>query len=115
MSRVVAILLLAATRVGYGQQAQPGAAAQFDVVSIKRNMSAPEAGGRMRTLPDGTFRMTNHPISSIIRGASSVPVSEVVGLPRWAETERYDVIAKPPPGPRASSGPRCGEACSPSG
>jgi bla regulator protein blaR1 len=69
--------------------------AEFDVVSIKR--SAPDAvGGSMRTLPDGTQIMANVRINQFITSAAPVPVREVVGLPEWAQTERYDVTAKPP-------------------
>jgi uncharacterized protein (TIGR03435 family) len=49
-------------------------------------------------MPDGTFIMTNQPISSIILGASPTAVRDVEGLPAWAATERYDIIAKPQPG-----------------
>jgi hypothetical protein len=64
-------------------QAQPPSAAQFDVVSIRPNMAVPGSGGGMRTLPDGTFMMTNQPIRSIILAASPVPARDVVGLPDW--------------------------------
>ena len=71
--------------------------AEFDVVSIKR--SAPDAvGGSMRTLPDGTSIMANVRVQQFITGAAPVPVREVIGLPEWATTERYDVTAKPPAG-----------------
>jgi uncharacterized protein (TIGR03435 family) len=71
--------------------------AEFDVVSIKR--ADPDAGGGgMRTLPDGTSIMTNVSIGQFIRSAAPVPVREVIGLPDWASTERYDVTAKPPAG-----------------
>jgi uncharacterized protein (TIGR03435 family) len=70
---------------------------EFDVVSIKR--SAPDAvGGSMRNLPDGTSIMTNVRVQQFITGAAPVPVREVIGLPEWATTERYDVTAKPPAG-----------------
>jgi uncharacterized protein (TIGR03435 family) len=70
---------------------------EFDVVSIKR--SDPDArGAGMRRLPDGTLIMVNQPIRSIIFSASAVPAREVVGLPDWANTDLYDVTAKPPPG-----------------
>jgi uncharacterized protein (TIGR03435 family) len=69
----------------------------YDVVSIKRNTSG-VAGGGMRTLPDGTMVMTNQPIRSIISGASIEPTREIVGLPAWALSERYDVTLKPPAG-----------------
>ena len=70
---------------------------EFDVVSIKR--ADPDAsGGGMRTLPDGTSIMSNVAIGQFIRSAAPVPVQEVIGLPDWANTERYDVTAKPPAG-----------------
>src|SRR5437867_4351226 len=80
-------------------QTQPPAivGAQFDVVSIKLNTSGSQGGGG-RTLPDGTVQSTNRPIATIVAAASPVPVIEVVGLPDWAKTERYDIIAKPAPG-----------------
>jgi uncharacterized protein (TIGR03435 family) len=74
--------------------------AQFDVVSIKPHKYDPVAGGGMRTGPDGSFTMTSQPIASIMAAASPVPVSprDVIGLPEWAHTEHYDIIAKPAPG-----------------
>jgi len=77
----------------------PLSGAQFDVVSIKPHPYDPASGGGMRTLPDGTFMMTSQPIWSIITYASPVPVSprNVTGLPEWARTEGYDIIAKPAP------------------
>src|SRR4026209_2460710 len=71
--------------------------AQFKVVSIKRRVTL-EASGGTRTLPDGTFIMTNQTIESIIRGAAPVPVREVIGAPDWVKYERYDVTASPPAG-----------------
>ena len=73
------------------------ALAEFEVVSIKRHVTL-EASGGTRTLPDGTFIMTNQTIESIIRGAVPVPVREVIGAPDWVKYERYDVTAKPPAG-----------------
>ena len=73
-------------------------AAEFDVVSIKRNIAGAEAGGGIRTLPDGTFIMTNQAIRSIITLAAPTPVREVIGLPEWALNDRYDVTTKPPAG-----------------
>ena len=70
---------------------------EFDVVSIKR--SSPDAvGGSMRSLPDGTSIMANVRVQQFITSAAPVPVREVLGLPEWATTERFDVTAKPPAG-----------------
>ena len=82
------------------QQTVSISGAQFDVVSIKPHKYDPVAGGGMRTGPDGSFTMTSQPIWSIIAYASPVPVAprEIIGLPEWARTEAYDIIAKPAPG-----------------
>src|SRR4029077_8888238 len=76
--------------------AQAPAPVEFDVVSIKRNPGTTPGGGG-RTLPDGTQMMSNMPIRNFVLAASPVPTREVVGLPDWATTERYDVTLKPPP------------------
>jgi uncharacterized protein (TIGR03435 family) len=70
---------------------------EYEVVSIKRNTSI-DAGGGLRTLPDGTLVMVNQPLRSILSGAAPRPVREIVGAPDWVMTERYDVTAKPPAG-----------------
>ena len=95
MPRAAALFLAAFTIVPSLLAQTPRA--EFDVVSIKR--SAPDAvGGSMRTLPDGTSIMANVRVQQFIRGAAPVPVRDVIGLPEWATTERYDVTAKPPTG-----------------
>ncbi len=69
----------------------------FDVVSIKKNTAGVPGGGG-RTLPDGSQHMVNMAVRQFILTASPVPTREVVGLPEWATTERYDVDVKPPAG-----------------
>ena len=97
------IALVAAATAGTTLLAQPQApaisGAQFDVVSIKPHPYDPARGGGMRTLPDGTFMMTSQPIWSIIAYASPVAVlpRNIKGLPDWARTEAFDIIAKPAP------------------
>jgi len=78
-------------------QAQSTGKVEFEVVSIKRNSSG-NRGNSGRTLPDGTQMMINSPIRTFIMGVSPVPVDEVIGLPDWALTERYDIALKPPTG-----------------
>src|SRR5438128_3565973 len=102
MSRLAlagALIVAAFTPIHAQTQPSPITGAQFDVVSIKRNMSDSTSAG-IRTLPDGTFMMTNQPVGTIVGAASPVPVSwqEITGLPEWAKTERYDIIAKPTEG-----------------
>ena len=81
------------------QQALAISGAQFDVISIKPHAYDPAAGGGMRSEPDGTFIMRSTAIGAIIPYASPVPVllRDIIGLPEWARTETYDIIAKPAP------------------
>jgi len=79
----------------------PRSPLEFDAVSVKRNTSG-APGNSIRTLPDGTFIATNVDISLVIRLAIPAPVSvpslQVLGLPGWAQGDRYDITAKPPEG-----------------
>ncbi|HKE85269.1 MAG TPA: TIGR03435 family protein [Vicinamibacterales bacterium] len=97
MKSLVAAALIAAVSSIESTAEAPQAPAQFDIVSIKKNTSL-EAGGGMRSLPDGTSVMVNQPIRSLIMVAAPVPVREVEGLPDWAMQERYDITTKPPAG-----------------
>jgi uncharacterized protein (TIGR03435 family) len=80
--------------------AQEPASVAFDVVSIKRNVTADGMMG-VQTLPDGTYRLTNGTLP--IGNASPVPVlsANIVGVPDWAKSEHYDVVARPPAGSTA--------------
>jgi uncharacterized protein (TIGR03435 family) len=86
------LLCVNAARVG----GQPAARAEFDVVSIKPSAAGSQSD--MRTLPDGTFRMTHLTIRSVLRNATPSPVRDYVGAPDWVNRERYDITAKPPAG-----------------
>ena len=72
----------------------PAAGPTFDVVSIKRNTSGALSGAPPIVRPDGGFRLFNVPVATLISRAypPSVPI-ELVGLPEWARTERYDFSA----------------------
>jgi uncharacterized protein (TIGR03435 family) len=96
MSKAIALIVVGLCGI-QSIHAQSTTRVEFDVISIKR--ASPDAvGGGMRSLPDGTYIMANQPIRSVIMRASPVPAREVVGLPDWAMTDRYDITAKPPPG-----------------
>ena len=70
---------------------------QFDVASIKRNTSG-EPGNSMRSMPDGSEVLVNSPIRSFLGAAYPSESCQYVGLPEWAQTDRYDVTVKPPAG-----------------
>ena len=92
VTSIVVVTLAALT-----SRAQQPEHLEFDVVSIKRNTS--EGGGSSaRTLPDGTTISINRTIQSMVMAASPEPVRDVVGLPDWAMSERYDITTKPPAG-----------------
>src|SRR6516225_7514303 len=92
-----ALLFLAASAIALAAQEarSPSAPVEFDVVSIKRHDTNDFAGG-MRTMPDGTFVMTNATVAGIVLFASPVEARDLEGLPTWATSERYDLTAKPP-------------------
>jgi uncharacterized protein (TIGR03435 family) len=65
---------------------------RFDVVSIKRNTTG-SGGSSAGTRPDGTWYMTNGSVVALLHSAFTIKNPEIVGLPDWATSERYDVIA----------------------
>lgn len=65
----------------------------YEVVSI-RPASPDERGASMQSLPDG-FRWKNFPVVSLIREAYGTIIdSQIVGLPGWADSDRYNFEAK---------------------
>jgi uncharacterized protein (TIGR03435 family) len=66
---------------------------QWDVVSVK--MHNPEnRDSRMQLLPDGV-RLTNLPVQDLIVQAYGLVLSDqIVGLPNWGNSERFDIEAK---------------------
>jgi uncharacterized protein (TIGR03435 family) len=71
----------------------PAAPVQFDVVSVK--MHNPENGdSRMQLLPEGV-RLSNLPLQDLIVQAYGLVLSDqIIGLPNWANSERFDIEAK---------------------
>jgi uncharacterized protein (TIGR03435 family) len=66
---------------------------QFDVVSVK--IHPPDnKDSRMQLLPDGV-RLSNLPVQDLIVQAYGLVLSDqIVGLPNWANSERFDIEAK---------------------
>jgi uncharacterized protein (TIGR03435 family) len=76
----------------YPSAQSPPRGPTFEVVSIKRNTTS-QLGSNVNQRPDGGFTMTNIPAGTLIaRGYSQAP-ADMVGLPGWAMSERYDVSA----------------------
>lgn len=66
---------------------------RFDVVSVK--MSSPDnQGSRLQLLPDGV-QLSNLPLQDLIVQAYGLVLNDqIVGLPNWAKSERFDIEAK---------------------
>jgi uncharacterized protein (TIGR03435 family) len=112
LSAALSLLIGVAFVGGGGLSAQtPGAAGPgdqptFEAASVKANKSGP--GPIMIGFqPGGRFRATNVTLKMLIGAAYGTPQPlpdfQLVGGPRWMDSDRFDVIAKaagdPPPGP----------------
>jgi uncharacterized protein (TIGR03435 family) len=66
---------------------------QFDVVSVKMH-NPDNHEGRMQLTPDG-IRLSNLPLQDLIVQAYGLVLSDqIVGLPNWANSQRFDIEAK---------------------
>ena len=70
---------------------------QFEVASIKPNKSGTNFI-RMSVPPSGGFNATNTTVRELVRSAYGVQDYQVVGLPSWASTDRFDIAATSAPG-----------------
>ena len=94
--RLAVLFIAAATLTGVAQSPGP-ATPSFEVASIKRNVSN-DAGGYVRIEEGSRFNAVNASLALIIRQAYGVQGFQVVNLPDWVGTERYDIRAKAPDG-----------------
>ena len=80
--------------LAFAARAQPPAPApvRFDVVTIKPSAPASEDAGM--SLRDGTLRVNHLPLKSVITSAYGVREDLISGLPTWADTARFDIVAK---------------------
>ena len=69
----------------------------FEVVSVKPNVSG--AGPlSLRTRPDGGFTATNITLGILLGQSFPQSTQDMVGIPEWAASARFDVNATAPPG-----------------
>jgi uncharacterized protein (TIGR03435 family) len=92
------IVLSLALTSAVAAQALSQADLRFDVVSIKRNTSNALGSNGSSERPDGGFTLLNVPMMTLVARAQFPLVAPVdmVGLPEWARSERYDVAATSP-------------------
>ena len=87
------IVLVATLFVGTLQAQSP---TTFDVVSIKPNRSG-APGSETDTTPGRVSVINATPLSLLLR-AFGVSAFQIVGVPDWVRTERYDLVATVPDG-----------------
>jgi uncharacterized protein (TIGR03435 family) len=75
------------------QQTAPTAPSQFEVASVKRNVSG-NAEGSIGAQPNGRFAVSNVPLRFILQVSYELPAFRVIGGPDWIDVERYDIQGK---------------------
>jgi bla regulator protein blaR1 len=74
---------------------------RFEVVSVKRNVSAGETAGpgplsKAGPLPGGGYTAGGLRLIDLIRSAYRLQAAQVAGAPSWVDNERYDIEARAP-------------------
>ena len=69
----------------------PGQAPDFDAASVKRRTEP--GGGFMGRQPGGRFTAQGVSLQDLIVFAYEIQPYQIVGGPRWLDTERWDVVA----------------------
>jgi bla regulator protein blaR1 len=87
---------------------QTAATLRFDVASIKRNKGDGQTVlvRAPRFLPGGSFEAVNVTLGSLIRLAYGLQDFQIVGGPKWVDSDRFDIQARGPQGATESEGPR---------
>ena len=87
----IVLLLAAAVQV-------PAQTPSFEVASIKPTQGSPVNSGFRRASP-GSLNATNVTLRFLIGYAYDVRDDQISGGPSWLDTDRYEIVAKPPAGP----------------
>jgi uncharacterized protein (TIGR03435 family) len=80
-----------------GQTASAGnhaisATPDYDVATVKANDSG--SGSSRLSIRDDILQATNVQLGSLLEAAFDIRRDQIVGLPHWAQVERYDMAAK---------------------
>ena len=77
----------------------PAGELRFEVASIKRNTgNARQMIVLQRFLPGGGFEGINVTLGSVIRLAYGLQDFQMVGGPKWVDTDRFDIQVRGPQG-----------------
>jgi uncharacterized protein (TIGR03435 family) len=90
--RSAAMLAAGCLAVAWAHGQSPGRLT-FEAASIKPNRSM-EARQELDLQPGGRFTATNAPVSRLISGPYRVQEFQIVGLPGWASSDRFDIVAR---------------------
>jgi uncharacterized protein (TIGR03435 family) len=66
----------------------------FETASVKANKGGGPPGMEIRVTPNGGFIATNAPLRTLVRESFRVQDYQLIGLPDWAATERFDITAR---------------------
>ncbi len=66
---------------------------KFEVASVREN-TADDGKVMIGIQPGGRFNAVNVALWDLIRQAYAIQRTQIVGAPDWAETARYDIVAK---------------------
>ena len=72
----------------------PNAKPEFEVATIKPS-DPNRPGWGINVNPSGVFRTLNTTLNDLIKFAYDVHPKQVAGAPAWADTEKFDIEAKP--------------------
>jgi uncharacterized protein (TIGR03435 family) len=93
----VLVMLIALATVA---QSQSASEPHFEVASIKLNKTA-NANSATGFLPGGVFSATNATLTNIIGEAYRMRDDQIQGGPKWIDSDRFDVTAKPANGTKS--------------
>jgi uncharacterized protein (TIGR03435 family) len=68
-------------------------ATEFEVSDVR--VSKPGATGNRRILPSGRIELTSETLRFMLRFALNFDDDRIIGAPKWIDTDKFDVIAKP--------------------
>lgn len=100
---VVTAALIVAGHASRGQEpaGKPSSPVGFEVASVRPNKSGP-GSTFMRRLPGVGFEAGNVTPRDLILFAYDIQRPYLIGLPGWAENERFDIVARAGAVPQAS-------------
>src|SRR5687767_10153489 len=91
--RVFVVVLAAVAAPAFAQTPAPAPKPSFEVASVKPNKSG-DRGMSSAEQAGGRFIATNNTLAILVRNAFNLQESQVVGLPDWGASERFDIVAK---------------------